>query len=162
MVQNESPGWETLKQHVYREDGSLRDIFIDDTGVVDWRRWADFVNREYRVTSLHADDAPKPRIDMEAVQRHWAGERTVDISAVVFLGDIELRTYFVDSTFIENDITPSDIRQPADHDNLLRYLKDVSILLGKPVLLTQENPRDASETLLTVSGGEVRYSWREA
>jgi hypothetical protein len=42
--------WKRLKEEVYFEDGSLRDIYIFDTSIEDWKKWVDLVNREYRVS----------------------------------------------------------------------------------------------------------------
>jgi hypothetical protein len=47
--------------------------------------------------------------------------------------------HFFDDTEIENDIDPRDFESPIDHDRVVSYLKDISILLNKEVFVTDEN-----------------------
>ncbi|GAB3580470.1 hypothetical protein GCM10027345_21960 [Hymenobacter daeguensis] len=71
MVPIETVGWAQLQQYVYEADGSWRDIYVLDATRADWKRWADFVNANYRVEFCDGESTRLDRIDFAAVERFW-------------------------------------------------------------------------------------------
>jgi hypothetical protein len=64
--------WTKLKEQIYFEDGSWRDIYVLNTTARDWEKWVDLVNRKYQVefwdvkTNLRTD-----KIDFIIVKEYW-------------------------------------------------------------------------------------------
>lgn len=141
------PDWDTLKRSVYREDGSLRDVYVLGTTRQDWAHWIAFVNGRYPVrweAEGHNDDAPVPAIDADFIARRWdAGRNQLTVSAHVFLGAVQANCHFFVETEIENDLDPREIRSADDHERVLAYLVDLSIALDREVILTEENSEEA-------------------
>ena len=44
--------WHELKEKIYFEDGSLRDIYAFDINLRDWEKWVAFVNQNFQVEFL--------------------------------------------------------------------------------------------------------------
>lgn len=132
--------WQELENNVYFKDGSLRDIYVFNTDIEDWQKWANFVNENYRVLfNNYAYGETKNQIDFKEVINYWDGIQEECLDASVFLDTTEVKTFFFDVSFIENDITPKDIRSINDHHNLMLYMKGLSKTLNKEVVLTAEN-----------------------
>lgn len=149
--------WEDLKSNVYHEDGSLRDIYIRNVTLDDWRRWIDYINSNHQVEFKIGSTLQGNRIDLDLVTAYWKDAEQEGLSASINLGDIIVNCFFFDKYEIENDITPKEIKLLEDHEKLLEYLKSISILLGMRVELTEENCRDAREVLIEVEGEKVAF-----
>jgi hypothetical protein len=64
--------WEDLKEHIYFEDGSWRDIYVLDATRDDWQKWADYVNATYRVCFFQQDlDEGTDRMDLNEALNYW-------------------------------------------------------------------------------------------
>jgi len=131
--------WQELRDKVYYQDGSLRDIYIQDATQNDWKLWIEFVNTHYRVSFLIYEGSISTEIiDFDKVLEFWSGSLDSSISATVYVGDIVVKSYFFSKEEIENDITPKEITSLEDHNSLIDYLKGVSKALNKRVILTPE------------------------
>lgn len=146
--------WEDLKEHLYYVDGSWRDIYVPGSTREDWRKWADYVNATYRVRFWPpgmGEDVD--RIDIDEASNCWGSEgEGLRPDAIFYVGGIAVKCHFFCEGEIENDIDPGEIDSYTTHLQLMNYLKAVSRVLGKGVLLTGENdyPR-----LLTASAEVV-------
>lgn len=149
--------WEDIKINIYHEDGSLRDIYIRNVTLDDWRRWVEYVNINFRIDFKIGSAHLGNKIDFDLVIAYWKDDKHEDLSACINLGDIIVNCFFFDKNEIENDITPKEIKSLEDHEKLLEYLKNISILLGRRVELTEENCRDAREGLIVVEGEKVIF-----
>ncbi|MDX1908445.1 MAG: hypothetical protein SF053_15520 [Bacteroidia bacterium] len=148
--------WIKLKQHVYFEDGSLRDIYVRRMIVDDWQRWIEHANSngivKFTLDGVHIAD----EIDFAAVSKYWGQPGSEFPSASLTIGNILLQVYFGDESELELDLSPQDIQTIDDHRTLMDYLLSVSNLLQKNVELTMENPAAVNEVLLSIRFGEVR------
>ncbi|MBE9667088.1 hypothetical protein [Mucilaginibacter boryungensis] len=146
--------WEQLRENIYFIDGSLRDIYIFDTTEKDWQIWVEFVNENYPVTFPNYDLATKQtQIDFNKVLKGWDDLDADRYTASVYLDGIKVNAHFFIESEIENDITPTEINSIDDHLKLLEYMKKVSTLLNKKVVLTPENM--PNEVLIMVYHYEV-------
>lgn len=152
--------WEELKKTIYQENGSLRDIYIRNITHDDWKLWIDFVNTNYIISFEIAGTRKGNNIDFDTVTAYWQNPDQNCPSATIYLEEIIVKTYFLDETEIENDITPNDIKTPKNHESLLAYLKNISNLIGKQVELTEENYQDLKDVLMIVSGDQVFFPKR--
>ncbi len=102
--------WPELKEKIYYEDGSFRDIFIPGATADDWKLWADFVNNNYKVSfTIYEGEITTDKVDFEKVLAFWNGSLDSCIDANVFIGDIIVKAYFFSDDEIENDIIPKEI-----------------------------------------------------
>lgn len=95
------------------------------------------------------------KIDFEVVLEYWAGNHDCCSTAKIFIGAIQINAHFFDQEEIENDIDPREFNNQEDHEVLMEYLKGLSIVLEKEVLLTMEDSPE--EILLKVKGKEIEF-----
>jgi hypothetical protein len=135
--------WKRLKEEVYFEDGSLRDIYIFDTSIEDWKKWVDLVNREYRVSFYNGQtEQTTDKIDFEVVNAFWTSKTDLVNWATIFINGFDIKCYFFGWEEFENDFRPNEFRSEQDHYQLMSYLVDVSTHLGKKVIVTEESSRE--------------------
>jgi hypothetical protein len=131
--------WQELRDKIYFQDGSLRDIYIQGTTQKDWKLWTEFVSAHYKVSfTIYEGDISTETIDFDKVLEFWNGGLDSSIAATVYVGDIIVKSYFFCEEEIENDITPKEVTSLDDHNNLIDYLKGVSKALNKRVIMTPE------------------------
>jgi hypothetical protein len=135
--------WHLLKEEIYYEDGSLRDIYIFDTSPNDWKKWVELVNKQYKVDFYNGQNQQTTeRIEFEAIETLWSGKTDLLSGATVFINNFQIKCYFFGWEEFENDICPKEIKSEDDHIQLLNYLKAISTHLDKKVILTAENMRE--------------------
>ncbi|MEM6843670.1 MAG: hypothetical protein AAF632_15690 [Bacteroidota bacterium] len=148
--------WKSIKDSIYFEDGSLRDIVISDWSIEAWEKWVDLVNRKYKLEFYNGQtEESTDKIDFQIINQYWKGKSDLVNTATIHLDQVIIKCYFFDSREFENDIQPQEFRSIANHFRLINYLVDTSNLSGKTVFLTGENSTD--EVLLEVSGKQVKY-----
>jgi hypothetical protein len=150
--------WHTLKEEVYYEDaGSLRDIYILNTSIEDWRNWTELVNQKYEVRFYDGRiDQWMDQIDFRTVNAHWAGEVEPTSSAIITIGAFEINCHFFVPHELENDIHPEEFQSLNSHNQLMEYMVTVSKHLNKKVVLTDENR--LTSVLIEVDKGQIRYN----
>jgi hypothetical protein len=146
--------WEELKERVYFVDGSLRDIYVLDTNDEDMEKWSQYVNTNHVVEFYDSRvGQTTAAVSFHAVLQTWTENDRESVMATIRIGAITINCFFFDQSEIENDIDPKEFNSMKEHDNLLAYMKDVSKLLNKEVILTHENAKEA--ILIKVKGEEV-------
>lgn len=151
--------WEELKDRVYFEDGSLRDIYIRDMGPAEWKSWIDFVNSKYRI-NFGVGDLELNRIDFDKVKHYWADTNGEYPRSSFFVCNIEVHGYFWDKEELEMDFKPKDIGSMTEHRLLVEYLTEVSKLLNRSIELTEEKYSEDSEVLMVIRGSKIDFPWR--
>jgi hypothetical protein len=150
--------WETLRKKIYYIDGSLRDIYVKNTNIEDWEKWIDLINTGYKVAFYNAQSGKiESQIDKSIVFDYWNEKTDLLSNVTIQLEGILVKCYFFGGDEIENDITPLEINSVEDHNRLVNYLKDVSICLGKEVILTPENYSDYDRKLIIVNSNEIEF-----
>lgn len=80
--------WKQLKEKVYFEDGSLRDIYIHDFRKEDWLRWIDYANSNHKLTWLNTEkDINEDKIDPKIITAYFDGSHDLTQSATLFIGN---------------------------------------------------------------------------
>jgi len=133
--------WNELRKSVYQIDGSWRDIYVLNTTRDDWRKWIEHVNATYKVTFTaenYMDGVVSDRIDAGFIDYRWDEERYV-ACASVFFHHVQVNCHFFTDEQIENDIDPKEIKSMEDHLRVVHYMKSISTLLDKEVILAEEN-----------------------
>lgn len=131
--------WEELKERLYFEDGTLRDIYVFGVTRGDWADWVDIVNANYEVAFAVGDEAPRPRIDFEAVKDYWTGRSENSLLATVKLGKVLVNCHFFTPDDFESDLDPREFTGPEDHARLVEYLQQLAAIFDRKVLLSEED-----------------------
>ena len=126
--------WTELKKEIYYCDGSLRDIYVLQTNLEDNEKWTDLINQ---------------------LRGYLKGEHDLCSSAHVYIDKIQINNHFFIDNEIENDISPKEINSIEDHEKILKYMKEISVLLDKPVILTPENEQE--KILIRVTNDQIDY-----
>lgn len=151
--------WQYLKDNIYFSDGSLRDIYVLDISRSDWLKWIDFVNENFEVKFTYCDIAGDLKSSDQIISKYifdyWDNVSEFVVAATIMIGEIILKCYFFTEEEIENDITPKEIESLDDHNQIIDYLKSVSKILNKEVILTTENYDLDYDRLITVNNDEV-------
>lgn len=148
--------WTKLKNEIYYCDGSLRDIYVLQTSFEDNEKWADLVNQLYTIKWFNGlTQTVEQKINFEVVRGYLEGEHNLCSSASIFIGKIQINNHFFIENEIENDVSPKEINTIQDHEKIIKYMTDISILLDKPVILTPENEQEM--TLIRVTKTNIEY-----
>ena len=99
--------WTDLKNKIYYWDGSWRDIYVLQTNHTDWKKWVDYVNKNYRIAWFNGKaDKIENQIDFSVVEEFWNGNHDLCSTAKVFIDKMQINAHFFVDTEMENDIDP--------------------------------------------------------
>lgn len=127
--------WENINW-IFKPDGSLRDIYIQNTSIEDWGKLIDLLNSEYNLKYFS-----ESKIDKDEVLKYLKDEtgelecRTVSIE----IENIKINCHFFLIEQIEFDIEPSEIKTKSDFEKVLLFMSLISSTLKKQITLTGEN-----------------------
>jgi hypothetical protein len=148
--------WTELKEKIYYWGGTWRDIYVLNSSRHDWKIWIDYVNKNYSIdwfnSKTNTDDK---KVDFNVIEEFWSGNLDFCSTAKIFIDKIQINAHFFDDTELENDIDPREFNSIEDHDKLIKYMTDLSILLDKEVILTPENEYET--ILFKVNRSEVFF-----
>jgi hypothetical protein len=127
--------WSDIKW-IFEADGSLRDIYIQDISINDWKLLIKFLNNSHK---LSFDESEK--IDIQYVLNFLTDStgKMEGKSAYIDLEGITIACHFFLTDQIEFDLEPSEINSFNDFIILKEFMKSVSSLLHNQVTLTAEN-----------------------
>lgn len=149
--------WTELKDKIYFWDGSWRDIYVLNADKSDWKKWVDYVNQNYQIDWFNGKtERDENKIDFNVIEEFWEGNQELCSTAKVFVNKIQINAHFFANSEIENDIDPREFNSIEDHNTLIKYMTDLSILLDKAVILTPENCHEI--TLIKVLKSDVVFS----
>jgi hypothetical protein len=147
--------WIDLKNKIYYEDGSLRDLYVSNTNSTDWKKWTVYVNHRYKIHWFNTKtNGNQSEIDFAIVEEQWNVSAHMNL-AKIYIDNLQINAHFFVDNEIENNIDPKELNSVDDHDKLLNYMKDISILLEKEVILTPENSPEI--VLIRVNGRNVEF-----
>ncbi len=144
--------WE-LRKKDFEADGSLRDIYVLWTSTEDWWKVLDFIRGgPYRATFASEGGHVASMADLSAV---FGGSK--ERPALTFwIWDVGVCCHFFSAEEIEFDFAPDGLTQER-LDEMLRFIRDLGRLTGKPVHLTPENARDVPIFRYAPERDEVTY-----
>ena len=133
--------WNEIKDKIYRWDGSWRDIYILGTTIDDWRLWINFVNRAEKIRWVNPlSSINEAQIQFEVIAPYLQLEQFSGSTVSFWIAPtIQVNSHFFEVGKIENDIDPREVCSVNDHIAVINYMKSVYYLLGKEVILTDEN-----------------------
>ena len=127
--------WENINW-IFESDGSLRDIYIQNTSIEDWAKLIDLLNSDYKVTYFLEN-----KINKKEVFKYFEDETGHAESSTISINveNIKISCHYFFVEQIEFDIAPSQIKTKSDFEKILSFMTKISLTLGKQVTLTGEN-----------------------
>ena len=129
--------WDKCKD-AFQTDGSLRDIYVLNTAIMDWVRLFDVCSM-YDAT-LYCDGDPIPMILDPATVFQRSSEHSYYLKVLV--EGVALHCHFFTVEEIEIDVDPKEIKSQPDLDVVLDVMGSIGRGLAKPVILTEEAAQD--------------------
>lgn len=149
---SEKLDWAKCKVAFCDDDGSLRDIYVFDTGIDDWNKMLQLLRRKLYGMTFFLDGEvstlPAEAGSIFSLKSDYACRLSVDLSGLL------LNCHFFCLDQIEFDIAPSEVTDEAKFEGLICFMHDLSNELGRTVVLTPENVAEAV-LFRAVPGGEV-------
>jgi hypothetical protein len=132
--------WKNI-EWIFEKDGALRDIFVQNATISDWKNVVDLFNSEYKLTFGTYKDNLTDRIDFSYVETMFADETgELEIkSATIDLSGIIVKCYFVLENQIEFDINPTEIKTELEFNKIMDFMESISTKLEKQITLCGEN-----------------------
>lgn len=127
--------WENINW-IFKPDGSLRDIYIQETSLNDWDKVIDILNYEYDLNYFS-----KNKIDKKEVFEYLQDE-TGDIefkTVSINIKNVKINCHFFLIEQIEFDIEPTEVKSKSEFDYILSFMTTLSSKLKKQIILTGEN-----------------------
>ncbi|MDQ6610151.1 MAG: hypothetical protein M3Y85_10065 [Bacteroidota bacterium] len=76
--------WQKLHDELYYIDCSWRNIYVQGTNEIDWKKWIAFVNENYEVEFFNGEEqSTESQIDYKAILNYWRGETDCSSSAII-------------------------------------------------------------------------------
>ena len=140
--------WENINW-IFKPDGTLRDMYIQNTSIEDWVKVIDLLNSEYNLKYFSEN-----KIDKGHVLKYLEDETgEVECSTVsIEIENIKINCHFFLIGQIEFDIDPTEIKIKSDFEQVFSFMKLISSTLKKQITLTGEN--DANFPLVKINSEE--------
>lgn len=126
---------EQLRPGAFERDGSLPDIVVWSTTLLDWKKFLTFARTSYRMEYL-VDLKPRDLESDPAVI--FETRARVPVLLKVFIDHLQLNCHFFDPSWIELDLDPREVETHEDEQRILGFLREVGDMLQKTVLLVAE------------------------
>ena len=123
-------------------DGSLKDIYVHDTVIEDWEKVIDFLNQNYTLRyGNNISDIISNQIDKKYANKLLQNTKENVIGKLVSIdvGPLKVNCHFFGEDEIEFDMDPREIHRCEGIDELEHFMLQLSNLLNKQVILTEEN-----------------------
>jgi len=129
--------WQQVKW-IFKSDGALRDIYVQDVDQSDYRKLINLLNSEYKIKF---GEKNSPQIDFSYIQRMWTDESDElgSTSLTIDLGGVLIKSHFFIPEQIEFDLAPRQINQLSDLNLIIDFMSAISKTIKKQVTLTNEN-----------------------
>ena len=121
---------------IFKSDGTLRDIYVQNTSIKDWGKLIDLLNSEYNLNYFSSN-----KIDKDEVFKYLEDESgEIECKSVsIEIENIKINCHFFLIEQIEFDIKPSEIKTKSDFEKILSFMSKISSTLKKQITLTGEN-----------------------
>lgn len=114
--------WKSIKEEIYYEDGSLRDIYVFDTNKEDWKVWSNLIKEKYQVEFYNGrTQQTEEKIDVEELLNYFtAPDDFQDVNkANIKLGKVTIICQLHYESEMESDIDPREVKSEEDHQAIL-------------------------------------------
>jgi hypothetical protein len=127
--------WDNINW-IFKPDGSLRDLYIQETSLNDWEKVIDILNSEYDLSYFSENKINKKEV-FEYLQDE-TGE--IECKAVsININNVYINCHFFSIEQIEFDIDPREVNSVLEVDIILSFMTTLSSKLKKEIILTGES-----------------------
>ncbi|PXY46085.1 hypothetical protein [Flavobacterium hydrophilum] len=133
--------WEEIKW-IFEPDGTLRDIYVENVDIEDWKILIDHLNANHIVKYGPSDDNQI----INKIDKNYLIQLLTDVTGklelktvAIIIDDIIINTHFFTINEIEFDIEPEEISSVEDYEKVLSFMNEISQVLNKQLILTGEN-----------------------
>jgi len=119
---------------LWERDGSLRDIYVQDTEAVHWDRFDQLLSR-YKCSYIF-DGVAAPFPGSHSALGNREGLHALSI---LLDGPVEICCHFFIVHQLELDISPKEITGPRAHDEVLSFVENLAEALELSADITPEN-----------------------
>lgn len=130
---------------IFEPDGALRDIYIENINIEDWKVLMDYLNLNYIIKyGPTGENQIINKLNKEYLIQMLNDEtgkmecKTVSI----IIDGIIINNHFFSVNEIEFDIDPREINSFEDYIKVINFMNQISQILGKPLILTGENQKE--------------------
>jgi hypothetical protein len=132
--------WEIIQESIFYPDGSWRDVHVRDITRIDWIKFIDYVNENFKVEFYSAaTETGESKINFEILSEYWDGKHSFLSCGRITVYGIELHFPYFFENEIECYVDPSEINDSYKVDILIESLQEISKLLARQVILSAEN-----------------------
>lgn len=133
--------WEEINW-IFEPDGTLRDIYVENVDIEDWKILIDYLNSNHIVKYGPSDDNQI----INKINKDYLIQLLTDVTGklelktvAIMIDDIIINTHFFTVDEIEFDIKPEEIKSVKDYEKVLSFMNEISRVLNKQLILTGEN-----------------------
>lgn len=143
------------KAEHFDRDGSLRDLYVLETAMADWRVMWNVLRRLDPLPKFLIDlaEVPLPR-DVESAFDLY-GESTLLLC--VQRGRVTFNCHFFREEEIEFDCDPREIETEEDIGRVAEFMQLLGVATGKEIILTHENSKDL--LIASFAPGSAAIEW---
>ncbi|SNR81760.1 hypothetical protein [Flavobacterium sp. ov086] len=130
---------------IFEPDGALRDIYIENITIEDWKVLMDYLNLNYIIKyGPTGENQIINKLNKEYLIQMLNDEtgkmecKTVSI----IIDGIIINNHFFSVNEIEFDIDLREINSFEDYIKVINFMNQISQILGKPLILTGENQKE--------------------
>ncbi len=130
--------WKQIKR-LFKPDGSLRDIYIQNITIYDWKLLVNFLERDFERLFDKKHEINIKNISEDYVEYHFANSEDIDHQFIsIKIDDILINCHLYDETEIEFDIDPKEIKSNVEFDLILKFMNLMRLKFQRSVKLTDE------------------------
>ena len=148
--------WEAVRKE-FEFDGSWRDIYVFQTEMSDWQHMLNAVQQsKYQVE--YFCDGQLTEFSFDVVDAFPLEGECARLLSVTF-EKVLANCHFFCSGEIEFDIDPREVKGQTELDALFDFMRMLADAVGKEVVLTPENFRDA--IIFRIRPGHQKVEWQK-
>lgn len=119
---------------LWERDGSLRDIYVQDTEAVHWNRFDQLLSQYECSYTFDGVAAPFPGSHRVLENRDGS-----HLLSILLDGPVEICCHFFIAEHLELDISPKEITGPLEHEEVLSFVENLADALELSADITPEN-----------------------
>ncbi|WP_308718921.1 hypothetical protein [Komagataeibacter xylinus] len=128
--------WAT-RQHHFKWDGALRDIYVTPATMADWQRVLTSLRHEPARLDYRLDGIPAPL--PATVNAIFAATRHHAVTLACHMGNIVYACHFFSTERIEFDLDPRSVQSGHNLPGLRHFMAMLARACGRTSVLTHEN-----------------------
>jgi hypothetical protein len=148
--------WNLIKEEM-KPDGSLRDIYVLDSNLLDWKNLLQSLKSAVIENRFNLNE-DEVRLDEVNLEEHFSGESEWRLPSLkLFQDGVQLNCHFFTEDEIEFDLDPKEITGEKKASVIFEFMKFLSGSTGKDSILTPENAKEYPILRFNAHKRELEY-----